>query len=322
MSEEYLWSGSGKPDPEVARLERILCELQWSGNKPKARPAWWRGRRYWVVAAAAGIAIAIAAMLFIHKLDQSLPLTSWQLSIPGEKANPVHAGQVIETGRTPATMESELIGRVDIDPDSRVHMSRTDKTATAQDERRLALDHGTIHALIWAPPTEFVVDTPGARAVDLGCEYTLSVAKGGEGMLTVKAGWVAFQWKNIESFIPQGAACTTRMGHGPDTPYFLDAPKAFTKSLAEFDLTGSKQALHFVLATARRRDALTLWHLLERTSGGERQDVINRFSGLVNLPAGVTQEGILRGDRKSMDAAWDALQLGDTSWWREWKRVW
>jgi hypothetical protein len=41
----------------------------------------------------------------------------------------------------------------------------------------LAMDTGnnrrTIHAYIWAPPGEFVVDTPSAVTVDLGCACTL-----------------------------------------------------------------------------------------------------------------------------------------------------
>jgi hypothetical protein len=214
-------------------------------------------------------------------------------------------------------MESESIGEVEIDPHSRLRL-----LATKRDRHSLALDHGTIHAYIWAPPTKFVVDTPAANAVDLGCQYTLSIANDGKGFLSVELGWVAFQWKTIESFIPQGAACTTRVGYGPDTPYFLDAPEALTKSLAEFDLTGSQEAMRSVLSAARPRDALTVWHLLERTKGTERAEVFDRFAQLVNLPSSVTREGILRGDRASLDASWDALRLGNTSWWREWKRNW
>ena len=138
----------------------------------------------------------------------------------------------------------------------------------------------------------------------------------------MELGWVAFEWNKIESFIPRGAACTTRVGHGPDTPYFLDAPMALTKSLAEFDLSGNAEALRSVLIAARPRDALTLWHLLGRTQGSERAEVFDSFARLVNLPPGVTRKSILAGDRKSMDAAWDALKLGNTSWWREWKRDW
>ena len=39
----------------------------------------------------------------------------------------------------------------------------------------MALDQGTIHARIWAPPKFFYVNTQAAVAVDLGCAYTLHV---------------------------------------------------------------------------------------------------------------------------------------------------
>jgi len=322
--EDYLWDSSGKPEPELLHLERVLAELRWSGKQPEpshARPPsrWW-GKPNWAIAVATSALIAVAAALFIHNIhnmDKARPVTSWELLVPGRNASPVRAAQVIETGPEHVTMQSEFIGELDIDPNSRLHL-----LTTPQDEDRIALDHGTIHALIWAPPTRFVVDTPAAKAVDLGCQYTLSVAKDGKGFLTVQVGWVAFQWHSTESFIPQGAACATRIGHGPGTPYFLDAPNAFTESLAAFDLTGNKLALNSVLATARPRDALTLWHLLQRTQGSERREVFDRFSGLVSLPPGLSSNAILRGDRQSMDAAWDALKLGDTSWWRTWKRDW
>jgi len=191
-----------------------------------------------------------------------------------------------------------------------------------EDEQRLALEYGTIHALIWAPPAKFVVDTPSARAVDLGCQYTLTVSKDGVGFLSVQTGWVAFQTQKLESFIPAGAACTTHKGRGPDTPHFVDAPEALVKAVAEFDLGGADEPLRRALAAARARDALTLWHLLQRTKSQQRGEVFDRFAVLVALPSSVTRETILRGDPSAMDAAWDALHLGDTSWWREWKRQW
>ena len=83
--------------------------------------------------------------------------------------------------------------------------------------KRLTLQRGELHAFIWAPAREFVVDTPSARAVDLGCEYTLNVDEKGDGMLRVALGWVAFQVGDREAFIPAGAhlrhAQTGRSGH-------------------------------------------------------------------------------------------------------------
>jgi hypothetical protein len=318
MNEDYLWDRTGEADPEIAHLEDVLGKLRWQRTLPASPPARtphrWRATRLMTIAATA--VVALGAVFFVRQMQTPAPVTSWRLTLGARKASGVHAGQVIETAEH-GTLESDFVGEVNIEPNSRLRL-----LAARDDEQRLALDHGTIHALIWAPPARFVVDTPSAKTVDLGCQYTLRVAHDGNGFLTVEMGWVAFESHNIESFIPAGAACTTRRGHGPDTPHFIDAPSALTKAVAQFDLTGSVQALQTAVAAARPRDGLTLWHLLQRTHGPERAEVFDRFAALVSLPPSVTRQSILQGDQKSMDTAWDALQLGDTSWWRQWKRQW
>jgi hypothetical protein len=300
MNEDYLWDRVGEPDAEVLHLENVLGRLRWPAKK----------RRRWPV-----IAAAAAAAILIFALDVRTvnPLTSWRLSVEGNQPAPLRSGQVLTHG----TIESDFVGEVRIEPESRLRL-----LGSRYGEHRLALDQGTIHAVIWAPPAEFVVDTPSAKTVDLGCRYTLRVASDGAGFLTVEMGWVAFEWKNLESFIPAGAACTTRPGHGPDTPHFVDAPPTLIAAVARFDRTQDPRALQTALGVARPRDALTLWHLLERTQGAERAEVFDRFAVLVKLPSGLTREAVLRGDRNAMDIAWNALELGDTNWWRGWKREW
>lgn len=321
MNDDYLWDRTGEPDPELAHLEKVLGTLRWSASQPRPRVsrrvrirrpvAWW-------IAAAAGVIVAIGTAVSMYRTHVARPLTSWQLSFSGEKPKPMHAGQTVETtATTSGAIEAEFVGRIEIEPESRLQL-----LAATLDEQRLALDHGTIRAFIWAPPAHFVVDTPAAKAVDLGCQYTLHVGKDGVGLLTVQMGWVAFEWHGTESFIPAEAACVTRPGHGPDPPYFLDSSPVFKNAIAEFDLHPSKQSLSTALAVARPRDGLTLWHLLQRAPAGERGEVFDRFAKLVSLPSDVNRDAILHGDRRSLDAAWDALNLGNTSWWREWKRRW
>jgi len=98
------------------------------------------------------------------------------------------------------------------------------------------LERGTIHAVIWAPPGEFVVDTPSAVAVDLGCVYTLHVDDSGAGLLRTTMGWVGFKLNGQESFIPAGAICQTRPKIGPGTPYMEDAPRIFSGRFVSFRL--------------------------------------------------------------------------------------
>jgi hypothetical protein len=138
---------------------------------------------------------------------------------------------------------------------------------------------------------------------------------------------VGFKLAGHESFIPAGAACHTRKKTGPGTPYFEDASDALRGALSAFDREGAMQdertaALQTVLAQARERDALTLWHLLARVAEGDRGRVYDKLSQLVPAPAGVTREGIVHLDARMLDLWWNELGLGDVALWRHWERAW
>ncbi|MEP7341254.1 MAG: zf-HC2 domain-containing protein [Acidobacteriota bacterium] len=233
----------------------------------------------------------------------------------GEKGQLAVGQWLVTDSASRAQISVGQIGEVKVEPNSRIRL-----VEARGDEHRLALVRGKMEAFIWAPPRQFFVDTPSAVAVDLGCSYTLEVSEDGQGMLHVTMGWVAFEWKGVESFVPAGAMCVTRPGFGPGTPYFSDASMDFQTALARFDVAGTDTtALASVLSGARERDALTLWHLLARTREGERNSVYDRLAELIPPPPNVTREGVLNGDRAMLDAWWDKLGLGDTDWWRMWK---
>ena len=191
----------------------------------------------------------------------------------------------------------------------------------------MSLVEGTIHARIWAPPKFFFVNTPAAVAIDLGCAYTLQVQPDGSGLVRVTHGWVGFEHAGRESFIPEQAVCVTRPGIGPGTPQYEDAPASFPDALAILDFASPSDvrrpaAYEAVLSQARRRDALTLWHLLQRGTADERASVYERMAALAPPPAGVTRDAVLSGDRRAIDVWWNSLGLDSTTWWRMWKKNW
>jgi hypothetical protein len=189
------------------------------------------------------------------------------------------------------------IGQVDIGPNSRVRLLGTRST-----EHRLALQRGRLHAMIDAPPRLFIVETPSATAIDLGCSYTLEVDDAGSSRLHVTSGWVALELKGRESIVPAGAVCVTQPGKGPGTPYFDDASARFRDALTQLDFhQGGAKALNVVLAEAREYDTLTLWHLLSRVRGAERARVYERLAALISPPQAVTREGVLRLDKRMLD---------------------
>src|SRR5262249_44388615 len=125
-----------------------------------------------------------------------------------------------------------------------------------------------------------------------------------------------------------GAVCATRKKTGPDTPYFEDAPEKFRTALARLDaganVTSEEHAaaLGVVLSQSRRRDALTLWHLLAPVPDSDRGRGFERLAQVVPAPAGVIREGIVRLDREMVDLWWNELGFGDTALWRHLERSW
>jgi len=346
MKSDYLWDGSGEPDPELQKLERTLG--QFSGNaEASACPALdesfaYRQRKSWfasrmprwaaVSALAAGAAAAIAAL----SMRISVPSAVAGWDVAALEGSPVigtasaanqpeklilRVGELLVTdGTSRAAVQVASIGKLYVEPGSRVRLLETESN-----RKRISVEIGTIHAAIWAPPGEFVVDTPSAMAVDLGCAYSLTVTEDGSGMLRTTLGWVGFHEDGHDSFIPAGAMCLTKPKIGPGTPYFEDATEEFRNSLhtLDFDNLGAEErrkALRTALSQARVRDAFTLWHLLVRVNETERPMVYGRLASLVGAPAGTTREGTLRLDALMLDKWWNAFDLGDIGLWRSWEQ--
>ncbi len=242
----------------------------------------------------------------VARLDGAPRIGSSRMEERGQLA----VGQWLETdGDSRAQIEVGSIGEVEIDPNTRVRLVETKVT-----EHRLELAHGKMSAKIWAPPRLFFVDTPSAVAADLGCAYTLEVDDQGVGLLHVSSGWVALQLKDRESMVPAGATCATRPGTGPGTPYFDDASENFRSALSKLDfgyavdIPDLQLPLEVVLAESRRRDTLTLWHLLSRVQENDRAHVYERMAVLVPPPDGVTREGVMQLNEQMLQLWKDKLE--------------
>jgi hypothetical protein len=341
---DYLWDRSGPPDPEIVRLEALLDTLRHDGRRPELHRADARndaaagfsrrraGRALYVASgiAATLVVMGVAAAAWVTLVQ---PRIGW--SVQSLAGAPIVDGRAVEgsarlgIGRWLTTGDSARariavgqIGRVDVEPNT--HLQLVESRGR---EHRITLAEGTIHARIWAPPKFFYVNTPSAVAVDLGCAYTLQVHPDGSGLVRVTHGWVGFEHGGREAFIPEQAMCATRPGIGPGTPQYEDASAAFAGALAILDFGAADdrrrpEALDCVLSEARRRDALTLWHLLQRGASAERARVYDRMATLAPPPAGVSRDAVLAGDRNAIDLWWGSLGLDSATWWRLWKKKW
>lgn len=277
---------------------------------------------YWqtrVAAAAVLLLVAMAGVWWMRNDNQPPPsINSWevarldgtiQIDSAGVKdKGRLGIGQWLETGsNSRAEISVSSIGKVELESNTRVRLVETQPT-----EHRLELVRGKLSALIWAPPRLFFVDTPSAVAADLGCAYTLEVDEHGASLLRVTTGWVALELNDRESMVPAGAACQTRPGVGPGTPYFEDAAPEFRQSLTKVDFesefAAKTSALDVMFSHMRPRDTITLWHLLPRVDGVDRVRVFDKIASYAPPPTGVTREGILNLDPHMLDLWRDELE--------------
>lgn len=347
--DDYLWNRSGTPDGEIQELEGLLAKFRHDRPTPIfpqiGSDRSWRSfpKRIRVVpvlaAMAAAAVFAFAIFLAYRRAPVGTEVAGWDVSgVVGSMrigANLVHAnavrgsekqrlgvGQVLQTdSEGHASLNADKVGQIEVEGNTRLRL-----VVMKDGLQRIALDRGTIRAFIWAPAGEFVVDTPSAMTVDLGCAYTLKVDETGAGLVRTSMGWVGFKLNGRESFIPAGAACATRPKVGPGTPYFEDVSPNFRDALARLDFQdrtsqqGAKD-LEIVVGESRKRDALTLWHLLSRVDPKQRGLVYDRLRKFVPPPAMVTREGILRLDQPMLDAWWNVLGFDDIAVWRRWEKT-
>lgn len=316
MSDDYLWDRSGRPDPEVARLESLLGRYRHDAPLRTRRP-----RRWLALAAVLALVIASAAIAFVIRFrwpaGEAWPVTAvaGAPTIDGraiDREARLGVGQVLRTdARSSARVHVARVGEVEVSPSSVVTL-----VTTSARRHRLRLDRGALFARIWAPPFTFSVQTPSGLASDIGCAFLLEHRPDG-GLVRVTSGWVDFDGRDRSSLIPAGAVVELREGN-PGSPYYDDAPDEFRRALRSHDFEGG--AVDPVLAAARPRDAMTVLHLLERAEGAQRAMLFDALARLAPPPREVTREGVMAGDWRMTEAWRRSMGLrGVKKWWLYWR---
>jgi ferric-dicitrate binding protein FerR (iron transport regulator) len=324
MSDEYLWDGSGAPDAEVERLEKLLGRFRATPAEsgfPAASiaatsPLHTRSRRREWLRIAAAFALLLGSIWLLRALAGRAQWTIAGLEgsprIDGkiaERNDRWKIGQSLETnGTSRVKLRVDGLGEIEVGPNASLVLLQADAT-----QQQIRLVRGTIRAAVTAPPYVFLVRTPGAYAMDMGCAYTLQVTDAGLSILRVTVGWVDLQHGFRQSLVPAGAAAESRPGVGPGAPYFEDSSERFQDALetVNFDLEDSQaraHALTVLLAEARTRDAFTLLNLFRRVDAEDRGRLYDRLAVLLPPPAGVTRQNAVDGE--DMSAWWDKLGLG------------
>lgn len=310
-----ILQGEDAPDSVWKYIEASIDDTRASAFGRESNLFHWRKLSFGFVSIAIFLSLTLGLYLYVfdsNRTEQasgtkkSGVLSSWRVkNISGKSritnsvgAESLRVGSTLETDAvSSAKIDVADIGHVEVAPNSLVKLVNS-----TESEHRLSLERGKLSARIYAPPRLFVVDTPSAVAVDLGCAYDLDVDEAGDSRLHVTSGYVALEREGLESIVPAGAICYTKRGKGLGTPFSESASPEFQKELRKFDFhDGGTRSLAKILELAKAKDTLTLWHLISRVSGSDRTHVLDKTLTFANLPEGVTRKGILRLDKNMLE---------------------
>lgn len=335
--DDYLWNRTGRIDPEIAALERLLAPQAWRPvprarlrTASRTRPAR-RRRLLWALAASiSACTLALAGWL------------QYRLSWPADAAWPVlaSAGTVtgLDTGRRAVLSVGEeigtgqdgvvrlriaRIGELRLAPESRIRLEET-----RSGRHRLRLLQGELHARVWAPPQQFGMTLPGAELWDLGCEFVVRSDASGNGMLIVRSGWVLLDDGIGEVLVPQGGQVRLAAGAPVGTPHDLGASADFVAALREVDaraatIDASDPAVLRLVRQARAEDAISLLSLLQRQPRLAQGPLFDRLREALPQAGVVTRAAVVRGERAALQPWWDALPYPRAKqWWWQWRDAW
>lgn len=341
MSEQYLWDRTGEPDPEIVQLEQTLAALRMAEREPVflahlAQPqnvvVTKKRRRGWVLSvglAVCAVMTIVLWMIFRPHLQPGIWEAHRATGFPELSGKVFTEGRLEPGGWLATNGKSSLrlrttIGELDVQPGTELSLAES----RAQ-RQRFVMRYGTIHARISALPGLFVVDTPSARAIDLGCEYTLKVERDGTGELAVSAGWVQLQHSWRQSLVPAGTLAKIAADGTLSPAYFQDAAPAFQQALVKFtlepalDVETRRHTFETILREARKRDSFTLLNLFSRAEADERVELFDRLNQFVPAPESITRETARNWQVSSMDAWWPVVEkaLGLTEIKKSGKRL-
>lgn len=133
---------------------------------------------------------------------------------------------------------------------------------------------------------------------DLSSDYEFTV-EDELNTLFVYRGIVKVGVKGIESVVPEGYVCQIKKGRYA-VPYNPNSDSEIINLIKEF--RGPADAnLPVISHLATKKDALSLWHILQLTTDLNRPIAYNKLKELIKPPDSVTETGIQKLDQQMLD---------------------
>ena len=142
----------------------------------------------------------------------------------------------------------------------------------------------------------FSIEIPPAMIEDfyMANKYSVIVDERGNTIIEVTSGWLRIFSETIKSIVPQGYTLKVIKDAGISLPFRTGSNPEYSKLSEDFLFGGKKDmTLDLLLTASSNTEAITLWNLLKRVEGVQREATYNRLHKLVPHPDAVKKKGIL-----------------------------
>ncbi|AFH50686.1 DNA-directed RNA polymerase specialized sigma subunit [Ignavibacterium album JCM 16511] len=133
---------------------------------------------------------------------------------------------------------------------------------------------------------------------ELSSDFELTINEERNSLFVFK-GTVKVVVKGFESVVPENFACDIRKGKFA-VPYNPNSDKQIINLIKEYSGPADPNMV-VIVSLATKSDALSLWHILQLSSEGNRPIVFKKLNELVPPPDSVTKEGIQKLNRDMLD---------------------
>lgn len=285
---------------QVEEEEKEIADEEFEENKDfitKEEPPAQKKKKSFdtrkTIIAAVGLAVVIAAIFIIKGIFAEKGWEILQFSgspqIDGKNLTRSDTFDPLATlttnDKSSVTLSIPEVGRLLIDSSSVV--KRQEKGVA------IDLEQGQLRKFEDNASDFITVKIPLATIQELykGSAFRLKILDTrGSTKINVESGWIVVEVKEFKSYVPKNFDCLVSKGRYA-LPYSSDSSPEL-KSLFESFSGVNDPSIGTILSMATRKDAITLWHLLQLVSNENRFIVFDKLNELVPVPNSVTKEGI------------------------------
>jgi hypothetical protein len=217
---------------------------------------------------------------------------------PISSAIDLSAGDIIRTdGLSSATIGITNVARINLNGNTTFKRLKDDFSAQ--------LLAGSLNIIEYGQKEGLSLEVPEAtiKNFDQRANYSVDVDKRGNTVVRLQAGRLRVNSSRDIIIFPKHYSIRILKGGGVGIPYYTDSESALGQLLEEYLFNGKRgTTLNKILNLSTKKEAITLWNLLQRVKPKHKIEVYEKLYELVPHPNSIMKNNILNLEQNALQS--------------------